>query len=153
MITKIDNSIDDVASQIFTVFQRSYKIEAQLIGVDDFPPLSRSVENIAQSTTSFYGFSENSCLAGVIEVVIDDKHLSINSLVVDPDYFRRGIADKLIKHVLGLVDFSQAVVETAVVNSPAIKLYQKHGFVEFKRWTPSHGIEKLALSINTHAIC
>ena len=39
------------------------------------------------------------------------------------------------------------MVETAVVNIPAISLYKKHGFVEFKRWTPSHGIKKLAMSV------
>ena len=39
------------------------------------------------------------------------------------------------------------MVETAVVNTPAINLYKKHGFVEFKRWTPAHGIEKLAMSV------
>jgi hypothetical protein len=46
-----------------------------------------------------------------------------------------------------MFSFSKAIVETAVVNEPAINLYKKHGFVEFKRWTPAHGIEKLALSI------
>jgi hypothetical protein len=73
-----------------------------LIGVLDFPPLSRSA---------------------------------------------KGIASKLISYVLDKIDFSKAIVETAVVNIPAINLYQKHGFVEFKRWTPSHGIEKLAMSV------
>ena len=53
----------------------------------------------------------------------------------------------LISYVLKSFEFSEAMVETAVVNTPAIKLYKKHGFVEFKRWTPSHGIEKLAMSI------
>ncbi len=46
-------------------------------------------------------------------------------------------------------DLSYARVETAVANTPAINLYKKHGFVEFKRWTPSHGIEKLAMSVVT----
>ncbi len=44
---------------------------------------------------------------------------------------------------------SEVMVETAVTNLPAINLYKKHGFAEFKRWTPSHGIEKLALSVKT----
>ena len=50
-----------------------------------------------------------------------------------------------MEYVLNAFDFTQAIVETAVVNAPAIRLYQKHGFNEFKRFTPSHGIEKLAL--------
>ncbi|MEW6999235.1 GNAT family N-acetyltransferase [Colwelliaceae bacterium BS250] len=147
MITKLDNSNEAVAEQIFTVFQNSYKIEAQLIGTANFPPLLRSAKNIENSKTQFYGFTENKCLAAIIELVIEDKNLEINSLTVDPNYFRKGIANKLISYVLDLNDFSTAIVETAVVNIPAINLYKKHGFVEFKRWTPSHGIEKLAMSV------
>lgn len=147
MITKLDNSNEEVAKQIFTIFQRSYKIEAQLIGTPDFPPLLRSAKDIENSKTQFYGFSENECLAAIIEIVIADKRLDIYSLTVDPNYFRKGIANKLISYVLEVIDFSEAIVETAVVNIPAINLYKKHGFVEFKRWTPSHGIEKLAMSV------
>ena len=147
MIKKLDNSNEEVADQIFTIFQNSYKIEAQLIGVIDFPPLLRSAKAIEDTKALFYGFSENECLAAIIEVVIEDKHLKIDSLTVDPNYFRKGIANKLISYVLEIIDFSDAIVETAVVNIPAINLYKKHGFVEFKRWTPSHGIQKLAMSV------
>jgi len=151
MIKKIDNSNEDVAQQIFSVFQNSYKVEAQLIDTADFPPLLRSVKDIKDSKTQFYSFIENECKAAVIEIAIEDQHLEINSLTVDPDYFRKGIASKLISYVLEFIDFKTAIVETAVVNLPAINLYKKHGFVEFKRWTPSHGIEKVAMSLkSTH---
>ncbi len=147
MITKLDNSNRVVANQIYSVFQNSYKIEAQLIGVLDFPPLSRNVTDIESSKTQFYGFSENKSLAAVIEIVVEDKHLEIHSLTVDPMYFRKGIANKLLGYILDAVDFTDAIVETAVVNIPAINLYEKHGFVEFKRWIPDHGIQKLAMSV------
>jgi ribosomal protein S18 acetylase RimI-like enzyme len=147
MIKQLVNSSEEVAHEIFTIFQNSYGIEAQIIGALNFPPLSRSAKDIENSKTLFYGFIENECLAAVIEIVIDDELLDINSLTVDPAYFRKGIANKLITYVLEEFDFSKAIVETAVANSPAIRLYKKHGFVEFKRWTPSHGIEKLAMSL------
>lgn len=147
MITRLDNSIIEVAKQIFDVFQRSYQIEAQLIGTVDFPPLARSANNIGNSTTQFYGFSDNENLAAVIEIAIKGKCLEINSLTVAPSFFRKGIADKLIEYILKTFDFSEAIVETAAVNVPAINLYKKHGFVEFKRWTQSHGIEKVAMSV------
>ncbi len=147
MITILDNTAPEVAKQIHNIFQDSYKIEAQLIGILNFPPLSRSAQDIEKSKTTFYGYCENNCLAAVLEISLEDKCLSIDSLTVDPKYFRKGIANKLISYVLNINDFSEAIVETAVVNIPAIKLYKKHGFVEFKRWTPSHGIEKLAMSV------
>jgi ribosomal protein S18 acetylase RimI-like enzyme len=152
VVTLLNNLSESVALQIFNVFQCSYKIEADLIGTLVFPPLSRTVEDIMGSNTQFYGFvvnasTENKCIGGVIEINIKDKTLDICSLTVDPNHFRKGIADKLISFVLKENDFSDAVVETAVVNKPAINLYEKHGFIEFKRFTPSHGIEKLALSL------
>ena len=53
MITKLDNSNEEVAKKIFTIFQNSYKIEAQLIGAVNFPPLSRSAKDIENSKHSF----------------------------------------------------------------------------------------------------
>ena len=147
MIKKLDNSNNEVANQIFNVFQSSYKVEAQLIGTLHFPPLSRSAKNIESSNTLFYGFFENACLAAVIEIAMRDNQLEIDSLTVAPNYFRKGIADKLLNYVLSTFEFTKAIVETAVVNEPAIRLYKKHGFIECKRWTPSHGIEKVALSL------
>jgi len=147
MITKLNNSNETVASEIFTIFQNSYKVEAQLIGTLNFPPLFRTIKDIENSTTHFYGLYEKDCLAGIIEIAMEDRQLHINSLTVDPSYFRKGIAKQLINYVLENMDYLEAIVETAVVNVPAINLYQKHGFVEFKRWIPSHGIEKLALSV------
>ena len=146
MIIKLDNTNDLVASQIYAVFQSAYRIEAQLIRVVDFPPLKRTADDIKNSKSEFYGLFEGGTLAGGIELELDGKQLEINSLVVDPNHFRKGIAGKLIDFALQTFAYSSTVVETAVANSPAIRLYQKHGFVEFKRWTPSHGIEKLALS-------
>jgi len=149
MIIKLENSNEDIANEIYTIFQNSYKVEAQLIDVSVFPPLLRSAKDIVISKTDFYGFSDNNVLAAIIEIKIENKQVEINSLTVDPKHFRKGIAGKLISFVLDTFEFSDAVVETAVVNKPAINLYKKYGFVEFKRWTPSHGIEKLAMSIQS----
>ena len=145
MIAQLTHSNSDIASHIYAVFQASYKIEAALIGTDNFPPLSRTPQDIANSNTLFYGFYEGDSLAGVIEITYQDNLLEIDSLTVAPEHFRKGIAGKLMEYVLNTFDFTKAIVETAVVNAPAIRLYQKHGFNEFKRFTPSHGIEKLAL--------
>ena len=157
MILQLDNSSYTITREIHSVFQRSYKIEAELIGTLNFPPLLRTVTGIQNSQTLFYGFYDDTQLAGVIELESNDNQLEINSLVVDPEHFRKGIANRLMHFVLN--DFASTapikpttiVVETAVVNEPAIRLYKKYDFVEFKRWTPEHGIEKLALIRNESA--
>lgn len=135
-----------MANQIHSIFQNSCKIEAKLIGVSDFPPLLRTTKDIINAKTRFYGFFEEHCLAAVIELDISESHLDINSLTVAPSFFRKGIAGKLVDYALKSFDVDTARVETAVANLPAINLYEKYGFDEFKRWTPSHGIQKLAMS-------
>lgn len=144
MIRKLDNINQNVSNKILSVFQRAYTIEAKLIGANKFPPLSRTSEHIQKSASQFYGFYTNDCLSGVIEINIKDQQISIESLTVHPAYFNKGIASKLITYSLNLFKFTQAIVETAVTNEPAINLYKKHGFVEIKQWTPSHGIPKIA---------
>ncbi|MBU2892734.1 GNAT family N-acetyltransferase [Colwellia sp. D2M02] len=148
MIKALDNTKLSLASPIYSVFQSAYQVEANLIGTLNFPPLSRSVEDIQKSLTHFYGFYVDEVLAGVIEVTVESNRLHINSLTVAPSYFKQGIASQLIRYALATFNFAQATVETAVVNAPAIALYQKHGFVEFKRYTPDHGIEKTAMELN-----
>jgi len=147
MITRLKNYNEKMANDIFTVFQSAYKIEAQLIGAVDFPPLSRSTKDIKNSKSLFYGFTEGDCLAAVIEITIENECLDIHSLTVAPAYFRKGIANKLLNYVLTSLVFSKAIVETAELNIPAILLYKNHGFEEYKVWTHPHGIKKIAFKI------
>lgn len=145
---KLASSENSIVHEIYTVFQRSYRVEAQLIGTLNFPPLLRSKKEIKASSSYFYGVYVGSLIAGVIEVAIENSCLHIHSLTVEPHYFRQGVADTLIQGVFNLFNSPKAIVETAAVNIPAINLYKKHGFSEYKRWVPSHGIEKVALSMN-----
>ena len=147
MITKLENSNEQIANRIHAIFQNSYGVEAELIGAPNLPPLLRTARDIASSKTDFYGFTDNDSLAAIIETLVEDKHLEIHSLTVDPTHFRKGIAGKLLNYVLAELDFTEAKVETAAANIPAINLYMKHGFVELNKWTPSHGIEKIAMSL------
>lgn len=155
MITILSHREKHIANEIHAVFQASYKIEAQLIGVVDFPPLSRSAMDISKSSTKFLGYCEETKLAAVLEFELLESDvlesdvlvnvLDIHSLTVAPDHFRKGIANKLISYVLTTYDFDRAIVETAAANKPAIRLYEKQDFIAFKTWTPAHGIEKIAL--------
>lgn len=148
MIKKLDHKSLIEAFDIYRVFQNSYQIEAGLIGVDDFPPLSRSAEDIRHSDTAFYGCFEGEELAAVIEIKLilgDDSKLKICSLTVDPKHFRKGMAGRLIQYVFESYPLNEFVVETAVVNKPAIKLYKKHGFTEYKQYLPDHGIPKVVM--------
>ena len=146
MIELLDHCLEDVAIQIYDVFQQSYKIEAQLVGVKEFPPLQRSTSHIQAASSKFLGQWIGSDLAVVLEYSLGDAHLSIDSLVVHPRYFRRGLASKILRLLLDRVHWQTADVETAAANHPAIALYEKFGFSESKRWGTNEGIEKVQLS-------
>ena len=145
MITTLAHHKRTIAEQIHSVFQASYKLEAKLIQAQNFPPLKRTVEQIAQSNNVFIAMHEGRQLSAVIEMELASDVLEIHSLVVAPEFFRKGIAGQLLQHVFSLGDFEKTLVETASKNKPAILLYEKHGFKEIKRWTPEHRIEKVAM--------
>lgn len=137
----------NIAQEIYTLFQESYVIEANLIGSESFPPLARSVSNIQNSKTQFWGFYKNSALATVAEIEITSTFLDIHSFVVSPQFFRQGLANNLLGYLLRSTECNSAIVETASANKPAILLYKKFGFIEEKRWN-SKGINKISLRLN-----
>ena len=143
MIQKLQNNDIEVAQRIRSVFQLSYKIEAKLLNATDFPPLKRSLESYINSETAFFGYLKDNELAGVIEIEHNNNFTHINSLVVVPNFFRQGIARKLMEFVFNTYDSKLFVVETGLDNGPATELYKKFNFKEVKQWDTDHGIRKI----------
>ena len=143
MIKKLQNDDLETSSEIHVVFQLSYAVEAELLDANDFPPLKRPLESYFESRNEFYGYFENNELAGVIEVERTDQHIDINSLVVKPKFFRRGIGRKLVEFTFNRFDAKLFIVETGVKNTPATELYKKLGFKEIKQWDTDFGIRKI----------
>ncbi|MBN4085233.1 GNAT family N-acetyltransferase [Flavobacteriaceae bacterium AH-315-B10] len=143
MIERLENNDLEISKKIRSVFQVSYKVEAKLLSATNFPPLKRSLENYVKSNTEFFGYLKNEELAGVIEVDHNDNYTHISSLVVDPNFFRQGIARKLMEFVLNTFDTNLFVVETGLENGPATELYKNFDFKEVKQWNTDHGIRKI----------
>ncbi|WP_234423347.1 MULTISPECIES: GNAT family N-acetyltransferase [Aquimarina] len=143
MIERLQNNDIEVSKKIHSVFQVSYKVEAKLLNVTDFPPLKRSIENYVNSSTQFFGYFKDQELAGVIEIEHNNNFTDINSLVVDPKFFRQGIARKLMEFVFNTFDSDLFVVETGLENRPATKLYKNSGFKEVKQWDTDFGVRKI----------
>jgi len=143
MIERLQNSNIETSKKIRFVFQASYKVEAKLLNAIDFPPLKRSLENYVNSSTAFFGYFTDQELAGVIEIDHNNNFTHINSLVVHPNFFRQGIARKLIEFVFKSFDSKRFVVETGLDNEPATKLYKKFDFIEVKQWDTDHGVRKI----------
>jgi len=116
--------------QIYEIMQEAYTVEAQLLGVNDFFPLKRTTQNIANSANQFFGCFKDNALLGVCELEhLTNDAVLIASMVVRSRWFRQGIVSSLVNYVLGHCTVSSIFVSTAENNLPAIKLYQKHGFI------------------------
>ena len=143
MIQKLQNDNIEMAKQIRSVFQLSYRVEAKLLKAVDFPPLKRPLEGYLNSNTLFYGNFKNKELAGVIEINDNKDYTYINSLVVDPKFFRQGIANQLMEFLFKTFASNHFFVETGLNNTPATTLYKKFGFKEIKQWDTDHGVRKI----------
>jgi len=143
VISKLQHRRPHIALSIYNVFQESYAVEAKILQADDFPPLKRPVENFASSHTSFYGYTLQDELAGVIELQKELDSISIESLVVKPSFFRKGIGQQLIQFVLDTYQSKKYTVETGLANEPAINLYAKFGFEETRQWDTDFGVRKI----------
>ena len=148
MIETLNNKSALIAKKLFTIWQESYRVEAKLLQVLDFPPLNRTVPDFINSSTRFYGFVKDDNYNAVMELRDNDDVLHIQSLVVQPSQFRKGLASKMIAFVLSENMEYNFTVETGCDNLPAINLYLKFGFVETKQYETDHGIRKICLLLN-----
>jgi len=143
MIKKLNHTSVSTAKKIRNVFQVSYAVEADLLKAIDFPPLKRSLADFLKSKTTFYGYYKTKQLAAVAEIKSLHKHTHIQSLVVDPYFFRQGIGSTMITFIMNTYNTSSFSVETGLDNLPAISLYKNFGFTEIKQWDTDHGVRKV----------
>ena len=148
MISLINHKQLEEAQNIRRVFQASYRVEAQLLGAVNFPPLSRLLDEFYNCSNDFIGYYEDHKLVAVVEMKNEVSNMHIQSLVVDPDYFRRGIASKLIDFVLNHYEVKIFTVETGKDNGPARKLYEGFGFELQKTYTAAENIVKVRYQRN-----
>ncbi|MGO4500918.1 GNAT family N-acetyltransferase [Paenibacillus sp. 2RAB27] len=125
----------------------SYRVEAELIGFDDIPPLKDGIQSIREAKETFYGFfvddHEGRSLAGAISFEREGCIVTICRMMVHPNFFRRGIASSLLQHIMKEQELAGAVlfiVSTGTANLPAIRLYERYGFILKRVFTVPPGV-------------
>ncbi|HSS49436.1 MAG TPA: GNAT family N-acetyltransferase [Thermoanaerobaculia bacterium] len=123
------------AESIRAIQLAAYSQEAKLLGVADFPPLRRSVDDLQASFEQFFGAYLGKALIGVVAIESTDTpdQLCISSLVVAPAAQRSGVGTALLRELLRRFPTQTFVVSTGVANVPALALYERFGFVELSR--------------------
>jgi ribosomal protein S18 acetylase RimI-like enzyme len=145
MIKVLNHKETNIAKKIRSIFQVSYAVEADLLQAIEFPPLKRTLADFIKSKTDFYGYFQDGELAAILEIKSDVDNTHIQSLVVDPYYFRQGIGKKLVLFTFEKYKTPTFSVETGLVNHPAVSLYKKLGFTEVNQWDTDHNVRKIRL--------
>ncbi|MBT2693925.1 GNAT family N-acetyltransferase [Bacillus sp. ISL-55] len=126
-IREINFEINMECAEVLDLQRSSYKIEACLIGTDEIPPLKETFEQLQDCGETFIGCFIEGRLAGAVSFKKEGEVIDIYRVMVHPDFFRRGIARKLITQ-LEQIEHSEMIVSTGAANTPAVKLYGKLGF-------------------------
>jgi ribosomal protein S18 acetylase RimI-like enzyme len=136
-IELLDHREPTVAQRIHTVLALAHAQEARLVRSDQDATPARSVGEIQACDEHFLGAVAGDRLIGSVSVGADDEPDQINvaSLVVDPEYQRRGVAHALMLEALRRGQSAPFSVVTSEANAPALALYASLGFVQYRRGT------------------
>ncbi len=133
MIKKLNLNDIEIANKVLELQMASYRIEAEIIGFYDIPPLKDTIESLKACDEVFYGYRVNDVLAGIVSFKIIEKVLDIHRVAVHPQFFRMGVANKLINFIEGLENnINKIAVCTGKENLPAVNLYLKNGYKKTK---------------------
>lgn len=140
MIKKLDLKDLETAKQVLKLQTASYRVEAEITDFYEIPPLKDTIESLKECDEIFYGYYINDVLAGIISYKIIENFLDIHRVAIHPNFFRRGIAGKLVSFVEGLnSSINKIVVCTGKKNLPAVNLYFKNGYRKIKDIEVSKG--------------
>lgn len=140
MIHKLLSHSYEVATSILQVQIPAYTIEADYINSTAIPRLYDTVNDIQNCGETFYGYFSENKLVGFISF-IEEEVIDIHRLVVSPNFFKQGIATKLLLYIFNMFPSSMTyIVQTGKANTPAITLYKKHGFIEVTNTALPEGI-------------
>ncbi|KOR82116.1 GNAT family N-acetyltransferase [Paenibacillus solani] len=143
MISKLSLEDRDTVQQIWSLQHMAYPLEAERIGFMEIPPLQDTFDTIRLSGETFFGYvNEDGDIIGAIAVEPEQKQVTISRMMVHPGHFRKGIAGILIQHVLeSYREAPKFVVSTGTLNTPAVNLYEKFGFVKDHVFEVAPGVE------------
>nr|WP_234969362.1 GNAT family N-acetyltransferase [Bacillus mediterraneensis] len=118
------------AARVLVIQRAAYRLEAELIGTDEIPPLKESLEDLQGCGQTFIGYYNQGELAGVLSYKKEEGTIDIHRLVVAPAHFRKGIARKLLGWLENQeTDAELFTVSTGRDNEPAVCLYKSLGYV------------------------
>jgi GNAT superfamily N-acetyltransferase len=141
MIAEVNISEESVAAEVQAVCREAYTLEAERIGFLDLPPLIETAEDLQRSTDRFLVFRHEEAIVGALSFHAIPETLVISRLVVKPAYLRRGIGTALLRAMECTTSAGGRIkVTTAQANTPAVRFYERNGFVPGEVTIVSQGL-------------
>jgi putative acetyltransferase len=134
----VDIKLDDLSGPEIAVFLEAHLQDMKATS----PPESKhalDLEGLRQPEVTFWTVWEQGTLIGCGAIkALDADHGEIKSMRTAPTYRGRGVASRLLQHILQEArqrDYRRLSLETGsmVFFEPARRLYAKHGFEECPR--------------------
>jgi ribosomal protein S18 acetylase RimI-like enzyme len=137
-----------VAQRVLAIQRAAYAVEADIVGYDAIPPLHETLTELQAKPLIFLGVSCDQELAGVLAYSREGPAVDIDRLAVDPAFFRRGLATKLVRELFARErDATRFTVSTGFGNQPAIDLYERFGFQQVGVVEPLPGVRVVLLEL------
>lgn len=148
-IVELDILDKGILEQLLQLQRVSYRREEELLGFP-IPRIEDTPDDLLASGEVFIGMIQDGDLLGFLSLAADETVLDIHRLAVDPDYFRQGVGSDLIQFVFDAFDTVQSfMVTTGARNIPAIRLYEKMGFVRTGDFEPAPGVVMTRFEMNS----
>lgn len=150
-IREIDLGEGLTAVHVLQLQYEAYQMEAELIGSSEIPLLKETLDQLQASDEIFIGYYKHGILVAVLAYKVADREIDIHRMMVNPKYFRRGIARKLLEYLEQIeLDVQTFIVATGAENKPAIRLYQELDYVYVNETVVTSGIRIVHFKKHLH---
>ena len=140
-LERLHLSRETVATELLELQRRAYRVEADLIGSDEIPPLRETLAELQACGETFLGARADGTLVAAVSWRVVDETIDLHRLVVDPTRFREGLGSTLVRAALAAEpSCRQAIVQTGAANEPAKALYRAEGFSAAGELEPAPGL-------------
>jgi ribosomal protein S18 acetylase RimI-like enzyme len=144
-VAALDLDDDPTAAALVALQRAAYRVEADVLGLDDLPPLRETVAQLRASRETFLGAFEADALVGAVSFKRRGGSIDIHRLVVRPDRFRHGIGTALLDALDAIEAPARTFVAAAALNTAAVRLYERCGFRPVTERTVAGGVRILEL--------
>ena len=140
-LERLDATDPVIASEILELQRRAYRVEADLIGSDEIPPLRETLFELQACGETFLGARAERTLVAAVSWRVIGETIDLHRLVVDPARFREGLGATLVRAALAAeAGCTRAIVQTGAANEPAKALYRAEGFSAAGELEPAPGL-------------